>query len=141
MVSEIQCPGCTCGVAPASDCENFKQDTEYGFYCKAHSAGTLLGGAGWIALGLPKGFDRVGAHRAKGEDSRSTNIRLWIAPDHPQWNTFNMAAWAMVRDGYLYVRTYLPRTNRTFVDVVKNGTFDMVPEGVVNVGDIYDAID
>lgn len=140
VIGEMQCPGCTCGCAPANECESFKPDREFGFRCDAHSGGTPITGMGWIYLGLPKGFNRVGAFRAKGDNDRSNNIRLWIHPNAPFFDNLSVPVWAMEKDGYLYVRTYLPRINLTFVDVIKGGTMELVP-GAENVAEFIDEID
>jgi len=101
VIGDIQCPGCTCGTSPVQDCERFEPHTGYGFKCLAHSAGTMMFPGGYVYLGLPKGFNRVGAFRVKGDDKTSSNIRLWVYPDCPEWNRWNVPVWAMFRDGYL----------------------------------------
>ena len=53
---------------------------------------------------------------------------------------FTDAGWAMMEDGYLFVRTYSPRLNRTFLDIVEGGTMELVP-GAVNVGEFVEEID
>lgn len=143
IIGEMQCPGCTCGCAPAAECESFKPSNEYGFCCEGHSSGTMMSGVGWIYLGLPKGFNRVGAYRAKGDSERRNNIRLWIAPDIPGWDFLNVPIWAMEEDGFLYVRTYCPRINTNFVDIVKGGTMEFIPSDchVLDVADFPDEID
>lgn len=141
MVEEIQCPGCTCGGAPAVTCPSFKAETGYGFACKAHSPGTLIARAGWMCPGLPKGFDKVGAFRAKGDDKRRNNLRLWIHPDMPDWDYLNVPVWAMEEEGVLYVRTYCPRINVNFVDVIQGGSMKDVPSRVHDVADFINEID
>ncbi len=140
MISEFQCPGCTLGTSPCQECPSFANENKYGFGCSAHSAGTLLVGGGWFYLGLPKGFNRVGAFVAKGDDKTKNNIRLWI-DDPPEWDELNCPIWGMEKDGCLFVRTYLPRTNRNFIDIIKGGTFDMLPETTVDVAKFIDEID
>lgn len=46
----------------------------------------------------------------------------------------------MEQDGHLFVRTYSPRIDATFVDVIKGGTLALVPDAV-NVGDFIGEID
>ncbi len=143
VIGEMQCPGCTCGCEPAIECESFKPDDEYGFRCAGHSAGTMImPGIGFIYLGLPKGFNRVGADRIKGDNERSNNIRLWLSPDKPDWNHLNVPVWAMEKEGYLYVRTMCPRINMNFVDVVKGGVMLDIPAALtIDVGEFIDEID
>ncbi len=55
MIEKFQCPGCTCG--GDHDCGTFKyKEEETGCLCSGHSAGTFIGGAGKIALGMPVVF-------------------------------------------------------------------------------------
>lgn len=56
------------------------------------------------------------------------------------WSRFNVAVWAMERDGFLFVRTYMPRVDVTVVDVIEGGTLALVPDAV-NVGEFVDEID
>ena len=51
-----------------------------------------------------------------------------------------MPVWAQEKDGYLFVRTWSPRINKTYVDVVKGGTMAMVP-GAIDVADFKGEID
>ena len=56
------------------------------------------------------------------------------------WDKFNIPVWAMVKDGFLFVRTYAPRTNQTFVDAIEGGTLELVPQAI-DVSKFYDAMD
>jgi len=143
VIGEMQCPGCTCGCAPAAECESFKPSNDYGFKCEGHSSGTILSGVGYVYLGLPKGFNRVGAFRAKGDDKTLNNIRLWIYPAIPEWDFLNVPIWAMEKDGFLYVKTYCPRINVNYVDVVKGGRIEHIPPDchAFNVDDFLEEID
>jgi hypothetical protein len=150
MVEEFQCPGCTLG--GPTICEKYKlhviegnNGPFKGFHCQSHSAGTFMSMAGRIALGLPKGFHRYGgsvppSHYKDGLDAHPMTIRLHLTSDSIKWDDFNIPVWALVQNGYLFVRTYSPRTNQTAVDVVKNGTLELVPEAV-DVSKFYDEMD
>jgi len=46
----------------------------------------------------------------------------------------------MVKDGFLFVRTYSPRINHCSIDVIEAGDLDMVPEAI-DVGKFIDEID
>lgn len=174
LIENFQCPGCVRG----SDitCGAFKLWKESGVSCRGHIPGTALSGVGYILLGMPKGFNRLGdwynyndpnlmfkqigiiglvdkmneeAGKEKtkglapsgGYDMTTVHIRLYPkdAP-RPTWNKFNIAVWAMVHEGHLFVRTYSPRINRTYIDVIEGGTMDMVP-GAIDVGEFKDDID
>ena len=138
MISEFQCPGCTCGSAPCEKCESFKPGSvpEQGsFFCESWSAGTFMFPGGNIMLGLPKGFNKVGPI---DKEKHKNIIRLWDKTK-PEWDHLNVAVWAVVKDGYLFVRTYCPRVNVTYVDVVKGGKD--IPAGAIDVGKFIDEID
>jgi hypothetical protein len=98
---------------------------------------------GSFALGLPKGFCRPGFETSGERLCRNViDIRLWVSGTHPAWDKCNVPVWAMqdTEDGFLFVRTYQPRLNITYVDVVENGTMDMVPNAI-NVGEFVNEID
>ena len=147
VISDIQCPGCVGGCAPAESCDEFEFSNEYGFKCKAHVAGTMiLPNVGSINLGLPTGFNRVGCAFPHGmrDEQRTDNIRLWESQNEMNLDKFNIPVWAMeTEDGYLFVRTYLPRTNRTYVDVIKGGKLSDLPEITmpIDVGEFISEID
>lgn len=144
MINDFQCPGCISG--SSTECGSFKMKEEHGFFgCKAHIAGTMISGIGSINLGLPKGFNRVGCTFPHGmpKEMRTDNIRLYAEMPKNRWDKFNIPAWAREHEGFLYVRTYLPRTNRTFVDVIHNGKIADIPDITVpiNVSEFVDDID
>jgi len=143
LISEFQCPGCVGGPSPDS-CSKF-DFYELGSYfgCNSHVPGTFAMGArsGLMCLGLPRGFCRVSGHKAKTEPQiRIHSQETFKAYEETLWNKFNIAVWAMEKDGFLFVRTFMPRIDVTVVDVVEGGTLDMVP-GAVNVGEFMDEID
>lgn len=139
MVDEFQCPGCIHGTDPET-CSQFELHKEEGFFvCKNWRPSTFMGGVGRIALGLPRGFNRTGM--VEFSDKPFVYMRLYEKPeDMPSYDKFNIAVWAMEKDGYLYVRCYSPRSNWLFVDVVKNGKLEHAP-GAINVDEFFDEID
>lgn len=142
MVEEFQCPGCMHGPDP-KECPEFNLNSDVYFSCKNHYAATHMGipayGLTKLALGLPKGFNRTGDKVFKDKDT--VYIRLYESPEKMRtYDKFNVAVWAMEREGYLFVRCYCPRINQVFVDVIKGGTISLVPDAV-NVGEFYDEID
>ena len=132
MVEEFQCPGCVNGPYP----ECYEEDNNYcpgSHRCKKHVPGTFMFRIGKLVIGLPKGFDRMG--------ESGFDVRLWDTPEkYHGWDHLNVPVWALERDGYLFVRTYAPRINKVWVDVVKGGTLAMVSQAI-NVGEFYDEID
>ena len=142
MISDFQCLGCMLGSDP-SDCESFKFDAEEApplnfFRCSAHCPGTIFMPGGRIYLGMPKGFNKVGALPTEGT---SNTIRLWLKNNVPVWDKLNIPVWAMEHNGFLFVRTYMPRINEGWVDVIEGMAFDDLPVGVINVIDFIEEID
>lgn len=138
MVEEFQCSGCVAGMDVR--CGKFKLwRLDKQFACQNQCAGTRhLGIAnGLMALGLPKGFDRVGQAEGRQQD---IYVRLSADKDLGLWDKLNVAVWALEQDGYLFVRTFSPRINKSYVDVIKGGKLSLVP-GAVNVGEFKDDID
>ena len=140
MIEKFQCPGCTLGCN--TECVTLHKEGDISFWCDSHSAGTIIMG-GKIALGLPKGFDKVGAlTNSLNYDRRSTNIRLFSSSEKIfEYNFFNVPVWAMEKDGYLFIRTYCPRINISFVDVIKGGKREEICPDAQNVADFLDDID
>lgn len=136
MIEEFQCPGCVAGMDVK--CGAFKLQVDYGFTCLGNVPGTTKMPGGTFALGLPKGFDKIGD--ARGKTTKEPYIRLWGRGTKPEWDKLNVAVWGLEKDGYLFVRTWSPRINKTYVDVISGGTMAMVP-GAINVGDFYEEID
>ena len=147
MIEKFQCPGCTCG-HKTDDCEEFYfTSCETGCWCLGHSAGFFMAGAGKIALGLPRGFCRVGTIKTSFEDDkemnsrRRTNIRLILDHSKIGYDKFNIPVWAMEEDGYLFTRVICPRINYTYVDVIKGGKIKDICPNAVDVGEFIDEID
>ncbi len=146
MIQEYQCAGCVTGHDPET-CRSFVLAERYGFACSAHVLGTSMSGIGAFALGLPRGFCRPGFDLAPGgeatkEGQRNTiAIRMWTDGAHPKWDRFNVPVWALEQDGALFVRTYAPRLNLTFVDVVDGGKRAELCLEAIDVGAFVDEID
>lgn len=147
MIREFQCPGCSVGTYPDEGCEAYKLDEDpYMFHCSAWHPGTFMGGVGRIALGLPKGFLRTGAVDL---EIMKHYFRLHESPEAcPEFNRFNVPVWAMEENGYLFVRTYSPRNNWLYIDVIKDGKIEMASftdgefkHQAIDVGKFIDEID
>ena len=144
MVGEFQCPGCTCGSkSTMEDCGDIKLVVDT-WRCENHSAGTMMFPGGQIYLGMPRGFNKAGLNASYlSADKPHKAIRLWPKDSPPkadQWNNLNVAVWAMEKDGFLFVRTYCPRINANFIDVVEGGSLSLVPNAI-NVAEFVDEID
>ena len=139
LVDEFQCPGCVCG--SGIDCGEYSFDPDY-MQCIAHVLGTQIDLGNHIALGLPKGFNKPGYSGTvtKPKNRNTMSIRLWVVDTAPDWDHLNIPVWALEQEGTLFVRTYLPRMNIGYVDVVDQGTLDLVPEAT-NVAKFIDEID
>lgn len=142
MIEKFQCPGCVCG----SDTKCGKlmlEDTEVaGAYCLNHVLGTSMLGAGCMALGLPKGFNKAGFEY--GQERRHRNqmlIRLWSKGRAPEYNQLNVPVWAMEHEGYLFVRVWSPRVDRSSVDVIEGGARAEICPQALNVAEFIEEID
>jgi hypothetical protein len=137
MVKKFQCPGCVRG--SSTECGSY---TPNDAGCNAHVLGTLVLGVGNIALGLPKGFNRPGF---AGPDRPLSRMLIRLFPEKSrmpfEWDNSNVAVWALEKDGYLFVRTCMPRLGMLATDVIEGGTLDMCPKGTIDVGKFYDEID
>lgn len=153
LIEHFQCPGCVAGMDVT--CGACKVQIDYGINCRGHVTGTHIGLGNPVALGLPKGFHKPGFHwDDKAQDFRHNNqmnIRIWEKGTAPSWDNLNIPVWALSGDdpclgtatdyqGYLFVRTYSPRVNVGYVDVIEGGTLDMVPQAI-NVGEFYEDFD
>jgi len=144
MIEKFQCPGCVCGAD--TKCEAFKLQTRYdgAFFCENHVLGTTIWpSVGSIALGLPKGFNRAGFYPFAENITEKHNrmyISLYKEGNKPNWDKLNVPVWALVKDDFLFVRTFCPRVNVSTVEVIENGSLDMVPNAI-NVGEFHEEID
>lgn len=124
MVKEFQCAGCVIG--GDTDCGKYTPYQDGTAGCMAHIMGTTTptkNGIVSFALGLPKGFNRGG--RCWSDKHRwhsAMYIRLFPKGDTlPVYDFLNVPVWAMERDGFLFVRTAMPRMGEFAVDVIEDG--------------------
>lgn len=137
MTEQFQCPGC--GLGSNIKCGNYEYDDKR-HSCKSHVLATMVGFINnYIALGLPKGFNKPGLDQNKTSLTKM-NICFSHKDTAPEWNHLNVPVWALEQDGFLFVRTYSPRLNIGLVDVIEGGTLSMVPQAI-NVADFINEID
>lgn len=145
MIETFQCPGCQFG--ENTECGSFKMqelhnphcgDFPAAFRCESHLTNAITMGGGRLNIGLPIPFARVQYRAASPTKDIPTNIRLLTeaSKNYDYWDMFNVPVWAMVKGDYLFVRTYSPRTDQTYVDVIHEGTMDFVRAKFPNVIDI-----
>lgn len=136
LVEQFQCPGCVLG--GDTKCGKYHYDGQCQ-RCISHCCGTSLGLGNPIALGMPKGFDKPG-FQENGQARYKIDIRLWKVGSYPKWDHLNVPVWAMEKDGFLFVRTFAPRINCSWVDVIERGKFVLCPNAI-NVAEFIDEID
>lgn len=136
LVEKFQCPGCVGGSNTHCGAYNYSPNE---LRCVSHVLGTQIGLGNPIALGMPKGFNKPG-FREDGHAKNRMDIRLWKSGTHPEWDHLNVPVWAMEEDGFLFVRTFAPRINCAWVDVIENGYLGMVPNAI-DVSNFIDSID
>ncbi len=150
MVETFQCPGCAHG--ENTRCGKFKlheipndvsvedgRDLVGGFRCRNHV--TTADHGGMVNLGLPVPFARV--QYRKGREGVQTNIRLYLYVVNwgTQWDVYNVPVWAMEKNGFLFVRTYSPRIDQSYVDVIHGGnvhTLQAVFPTAIDIGSMSD---
>lgn len=97
-----------------------------------------------FALGMPKGFNKPG-YDTWSEHQFAYNkmaIRFWKSGEQPEWDWLNIPVWVMEQDGFLFVRTYAPRINMGWVDVIEGGKVAQIHGfNPVDIGEHFDEID
>lgn len=125
MIEKFVCPGCMLG--SDTKCGSYEPRGDGTFTCGKHAPGTnlfTLRGVQTVVLGLPLGFCRVMTSEPR------TEVRCWAAGTNPGWNPLNVPVWAKEEDGHLFVRTYCPRIDTAYVDVIEGGTKALVPQAL-----------
>ena len=109
-VQEYQCPGCVDG--PFPDC----YELIFGDGCCKHCIGTSSSGVGRFFLGLPKGFNRIGA-------CIETKINIFdslngLFQKNWEYDMFNIPIWKYLnKHGHTIVRGISPRINRPWIHI------------------------
>lgn len=141
MIERFQCPGCLHG--SNTNCGVFSLEDDDGmFRCQKHVPGTTMvvpgQGVYCLLLGAPKGFCRLSVSKVEKRPA----LRLWSSPDNAfQWNKWNISAWAMEQDGYLFVRTYSPRVDMSILDIIKDGKLQELCPQAIDASAFLDEMD
>ena len=135
-IKEYQCPGCMKGYA--SDCDYLKVNKNpFGFYtCSNHFPSTICSVAGQLLLGCPKGFNHLGPIDKK---IQTIFIHIWEKGTKPDWDKYNIPTWTRRVDGNVFVKTYSPRINLCFVEILLETT--ELPEGALDIESFIDEMD
>jgi len=125
-----QCSGCVCG----SDTSCFIKGEN--LECDKHVAGTRIMGIGRLFLGMPKGFNRLGAF----ED---LSLQIFGSFDKKEWkyNEWNIPVWKWLsKDGHTFVRGLCPRTNTPFLHVILEDCLSEI-DCLLITDEIYESMD
>lgn len=145
FVEEFQCPGCTAGSDTSCGCFAPIPGLREGGACSRHTPGTVIAGRGTVVLGLPKGFDITGPKRhyipATAFERPYIPITFYEKGEKPRWHKlFFRPIWALVRAGFLFVRTFEPRIGRASIVIIEGGTLADAP-GADDVSKFEDEMD
>jgi hypothetical protein len=108
-IEEYQCTGCVCG----GDTKCFQPNLISGIGCGRHVIGTLITGVGYVLLGLPNGFNRVG-------EQRKLQPAIFETYESSDWkfDKFNVPVWKyLTSNGNTIVRGIMPRRNEPFIHI------------------------
>jgi len=124
-VETYQCSGCV-GEADMS-CYEASDD----FACKKHCAGTIITGTGRIFLGMPIGFNRLGAQE-------ETTIYIFESlADGWEYDMYNIPVWKHLNDnGHTLVRGLCPRTNYAWIHIFLEDCIDKIECREISNADI-----
>ena len=117
-IEEYQCTGCICG----RNISCFEPNTIGGIGCGKHTAGTIGSFIGSFFLGMPKGFDRLGAFK----NVRPTIYDTFKSSD---WifDKWNIPVWKYLsKEGHTFVRGFMPRRSEPFIHVYLENCLDKI---------------
>jgi hypothetical protein len=111
LIKEYQCPGCI-------GCDKFEDQGDAGSGCMNHHAATIVyPTVGKIFLGMPKGFDRLGA-----VERMPLNIFLSyddMVNQEMIVDDLNVPVWKYLdKNGNTLIRGFRPRINDPFLFVI-----------------------
>lgn len=117
-VEEYQCSGCVVG----SNISCFQLNTS-GVGCGRHCAGTALFGIGFVFLGMPTGFNRLG----KDQNLKPNIYETFESFDWGGYDKFNVPVWKYLStDGHTFVRGLSPRVNQPFIHIFLEDCMDKI---------------
>jgi hypothetical protein len=138
MIAEFICSGCVGGMD--TNCGKYEEvtyfpDKKVGHGCQSHVLGTtIFNGAGTIALGMPKGFNRSGYCRMSKRDHNQMPIFCWPNDTFPPpdvFSEFNVPVWALEKEGFLFIRVGHPRTAGWSCHVIEGGkAAELCPDAI-----------
>lgn len=117
-IEEYQCSGCING----GNTKCFIKNETGGVGCGKHYAGTMISGIGTILLGMPKGFNRLGA-------SVDLKPNIYKSFDECDWkpNMWNVPVWKYLsKDGHTFVRGVSPRLNAPYIHIFLENCIDKI---------------
>lgn len=118
-IETYQCPGCVVG--SDTSCGEYRDE---GNGCKAHCPGTILG-SGFVFLGLPKGFCRVGHVDMKVKAKVRVFETFEKAKEVFGYDRFNVPVWAHLdKRGNTIVRLFQPRLAYSEIHVILEDCMD-----------------
>lgn len=107
-IKEYQCSGCIHG----SNLSCYEKESS-GIGCGKHLAGTMEPGIGFIFLGLPLGFNRLGKYK-----DLKPNIYETFESSKWCYDKFNIPVWKYLSEkGHTFVRGFMPRLNEPFIHI------------------------
>lgn len=105
----------------------------------------MLPGAGLVALGMPKGFNRPGVFWDKADEPQQPHhmtIRLYPeGAELERYNKFNIPVWALERNGFLFMRIAQLRLGTMMVDVVEGGKASEICPQAIDMTPHYEEYD
>lgn len=117
-VKEYQCSGCAVGY----NISCFKPNENGGLGCGRHCAGTIISTIGAIFLGMPNGFNRLGAHT-----KLKPNIYDTFESSEWKYDKWNVPVWKYLsKDGHTFVRGIMPRINEPFIHIFLENCIDKI---------------
>lgn len=122
IIKKYQCCGCYYDNPDVCYAKN-----SFGVGCIKHRSGTLMSSVGKIFLGMPKGFNRIGA--TFGEQDMSLYIfESWEEAQMVwKYDKFNIPCWKYKNDlNHIFVRGLRPRINQPFLHIILENCIDKI---------------
>ena len=121
LIEKYQCPGCSNGYS--TRCGRFKENNNNSNTCFNYHP-EIFDHKEITFPGLPLGINKI--------PKRKGSLRIWEENTKPEWNEFNAPVAMKQHGNNLIVKTIMPKTMITFVDVIQNADNNLV-EYIKNV--------